>query len=126
MAFDPLPTASVKIVFEEKTHQAAACGDGPVDAAYEAIREAIGLSPKLENYSIRAVTGGKEALGEATVRIAEDGKKFVGRGISTAKWETSVRKKGPYEGKRNGPRLAFGWTFRPAVAVSGPLRRRES
>ena len=86
-----LPTASVKILFEEKVHQAAACGDGPVDAAYEAIREAIGLSPKLENYSIRAVTGGKEALGEATVRIADDGKKFVGRGISTDIIEASAK-----------------------------------
>ncbi len=86
-----LPTASVKIVFEDKVHQAAACGDGPVDAAYEAIREAIGLSPKLENYSIRAVTGGKEALGEATVRISEDGKKFVGRGISTDIIEASSK-----------------------------------
>jgi len=86
-----LPTASVKIVFEDKVHQAAACGDGPVDAAYEAIREATGLSPKLENYSIRAVTGGKEALGEATVRIADDGKKFVGRGISTDIIEASAK-----------------------------------
>jgi 2-isopropylmalate synthase len=86
-----LPTASVKILYEEEVHQAAACGDGPVDAAYEAIREAIGLSPKLENYSIRAVTGGKEALGEATVRIADDGKKFVGRGISTDIIEASAK-----------------------------------
>ena len=78
-----LPTASVKIKTKDETRQAAACGDGPVDAAYEAIREATGLSPKLENYSIRAVTGGKEALGEATVRIKDDGRTFIGRGIST-------------------------------------------
>jgi 2-isopropylmalate synthase len=78
-----LPTASVKIKTKDETKQAAACGDGPVDAAYEAIREATGLSPKLENYSIRAVTGGKEALGEATVRIKDNGRTFIGRGIST-------------------------------------------
>jgi 2-isopropylmalate synthase len=78
-----LPTASVKIKSKGQTKQAAACGDGPVDAAYEAIRLATGLSPKLENYSIRAVTSGKEALGEATVRITEDGRTFIGRGIST-------------------------------------------
>jgi len=57
-----LPTASVKIISKDQTTQAAACGDGPVDAAYEAIRLATGLLPKLENYSIRAVTSGKEAL----------------------------------------------------------------
>ena len=86
-----LPTASVKIKTADETKQAAACGDGPIDAAYEAIREATGLSPKLENYSIRAVTGGKEALGEATVRITENGRVFVGRGVSTDIIEASAR-----------------------------------
>ncbi len=86
-----LPTASVKIKTGDQTKQAAACGDGPVDAAYEAIREATGLSPKLENYTIRAITGGKEALGEATVRITEDGRTFVGRGISTDIIEASAK-----------------------------------
>jgi len=86
-----LPTASVKIKTKDKTSQAAACGDGPVDAAYEAIRGATGLSPKLENYSIRAVTSGKEALGEATVRITENGRTFIGRGISTDIIESSAK-----------------------------------
>jgi len=86
-----LPTASVKIKTAERTTQAAACGDGPVDAAYEAIREAIGLSPKLESYTIRAVTGGKEALGEATVKISEDGRVFMGRGVSTDIIEASAK-----------------------------------
>jgi 2-isopropylmalate synthase len=86
-----LPTASVKMKTKGKIKQAAACGDGPVDAAYEAIRQATGLSPKLENYSIRAVTSGKEALGEATVRITENGRLFVGRGISTDIIEASAK-----------------------------------
>ena len=86
-----LPTASVKIKTKGETSQAAACGDGPVDAAYVAIREATGLSPKLENYSIRAVTSGKEALGEATVRITENGRTFIGRGISTDIIESSAK-----------------------------------
>ena len=86
-----LPTASVKIRTRDQVKQAAACGDGPIDAAYEAIRDATGLSPKLENYSIRAVTGGKEALGEATVRISENGRTFTGRGISTDIIEASAK-----------------------------------
>jgi len=86
-----LPTASVKVKIKDEVKQAAACGDGPVDAAYEAIREATGLSPKLESYSIRAITGGKEALGEATVRITENGRTFIGRGISTDIIEASAK-----------------------------------
>jgi len=86
-----LPTASVRMKIGAETVQAAACGDGPVDAAYEAIREATGLSPKVESYSIRAVTGGKDALGEATVRITENGRVFTGRGVSTDIIEASAK-----------------------------------
>ena len=85
-----LPTASVKIRTNDELIQAAACGDGPVDAAYEAIREATGLSPKIENYSIRAVTEGKDALGEATVRI-KNKRTFTGRGVSTDIIEASAK-----------------------------------
>ena len=87
-----LPTASVKMKFADGVKQAAACGDGPVDAAYEAIRIATGKSPKLENYSIKAVTGGKEALGEATVKIIGDNnRRFTGRGVSTDIIEASAK-----------------------------------
>ncbi|MFQ6035415.1 MAG: 2-isopropylmalate synthase [Sedimentisphaerales bacterium] len=86
-----LPTASVRIRARGETKQAAACGDGPVDAAYEAIREATGQAPKLESYSIRAVTGGKEALGEATVKITDNGRIYIGRGISTDIIEASAK-----------------------------------
>jgi 2-isopropylmalate synthase len=85
------PQASVKIKTKGQVKEAQAEGDGPVDAAYNAIREATGFSPKLESYSIRAVTSGKEALGEATVKIKTDGRTFVGRGISTDIIEASAK-----------------------------------
>jgi len=89
-----LPTASVKIKTKGKDvpTTAAACGDGPVDAAYEAIRIATGQSPKLDLYSIKAVTGGKEALGEANVKVIDkNGVRFTGRGISTDIIEASAK-----------------------------------
>jgi len=86
-----LPTASVKIRVRGETKIAVAFGDGPVDAAYEAIRQAMDLRPKLEEYSIRAVTAGAEALGEAMVRIRENGRTFVGRGVSTDIIEASAK-----------------------------------
>ena len=89
-----LPTASVKIKMKGKDEPviAAACGDGPVDAAYEAIRVATKLSPKLDIYTIKAVTGGKEALGEATVKVIDkDGIRFTGRGVSTDIIEASAK-----------------------------------
>ena len=88
-----LPTGAVKIRLPDgQICQAAACGDGPVDAAYEAIRQATGQSPVLDNYNIRAITGGKEAMGEATVRIEnEAGRTFIGRGVSTDIIEASAK-----------------------------------
>jgi 2-isopropylmalate synthase len=86
-----LPTASVKMRIKGEMKIAVAFGDGPVDAAYEAIRQALGLTPKLEEYSIRAVTSGTEALGEATVRIRENGRTFIGRGVSTDIIEASAK-----------------------------------
>jgi 2-isopropylmalate synthase len=93
------PEAAVKIKTKDGIKEAQADGDGPVDAAYNAIREATGFSPNLESYSIRAVTSGKEALGEATVKIKTDSstplttgsRTFVGRGISTDIIEASAK-----------------------------------
>jgi 2-isopropylmalate synthase len=85
------PKATVKIRTKDGIKEAQAEGDGPVDAAYNAIREATGHSPTLESYSIRAVTSGKEALGEATVKIKTDSRTFTGRGISTDIIEASAK-----------------------------------
>ncbi len=86
-----LPTASVKMRIKGEMKIAVAYGDGPVDAAYEAIRRAMDLRPKLEEYSIRAITGGTEAMGEATVRIRENDRTFIGRGVSTDIIEASAK-----------------------------------
>ena len=86
-----IPTATVKISSKDASMQAAACGDGPIDAAYEAIRDALDISPVLEKYSIRAVTGGKEALGEAAVNISQGSRTFTGRGVSTDIIEASAK-----------------------------------
>ncbi|MBN1765877.1 MAG: 2-isopropylmalate synthase [Sedimentisphaerales bacterium] len=86
-----LPSATVRIIREGDILQEAAWGDGPVDATYNAITKATGLMPELENYSIRAVTGSSEALGEAILRIRHEGKIFVGRGLSTDIIEASAK-----------------------------------
>jgi len=89
-----IPTASVrmKVAGTEEPVTAAACGDGPIDAAYEAIRMATEKSPKLENFALKAITGGKEALGEATVKILDDkNRRFTGRGVSTDIIEASAK-----------------------------------
>ena len=58
-------------------------GDGPIDAVFSAIQKITGVSVKLEEYVTRAVTGGKDAMGETSVRINHHGRKVRGRGVST-------------------------------------------
>ena len=68
----------------------ASIGDGPVDAIYSAIQRLTGISVTLTDYRIRAVTKGKEALGEAQVEFDHSGRKIRGRGLSTDILEASA------------------------------------
>ena len=84
-------TSTVQLRQNDKILQEAACGDGPVDATFKAIERAVGCDIELTDYFLRAVTSGKDALGEVTVRIKINGQKSVGRGISTDIIEASAR-----------------------------------
>jgi len=87
-----VPTATVRVkTVKGDIIQEAACGDGPVDAATRAIDKAVGLKPKMLDYSLRAVTSGKDAQGEVTVRIEEGGLTINGRGASTDIIEASTK-----------------------------------
>ncbi len=55
------------------------------------MERAVGFALNLEDYSLKAVTGGKDALGEVIVRVSKNGNAFVGRGVSTDIIEASVR-----------------------------------
>lgn len=86
-----VPTATIRLKKEGKIIEDAACGDGPVDAAYRTIDRITGIKGKLLDYSLRAVTSGKDALGEVTVRIKEGKEISIGRGTSTDIIEASAK-----------------------------------
>ena len=74
------PTAAVLMDVDgiEKSH--AGFGVGPIDAVFNVIADMVGRQPELEQYSVNAITGGTDAMGEVTVRIAEKGLSAIGRG----------------------------------------------
>jgi 2-isopropylmalate synthase len=86
-----ISTAMVAISRNGEIRSEAATGDGPVDAAFNAMDRAVGFSMTLEEYGLKAVTEGKDALGGVTVKVSKDGKYFVGRGISTDVIEASIK-----------------------------------
>lgn len=86
-----LPTATVRLSREGKTYEDAACGDGPVDAVFNAIDRITGVKVKLTDYYIRALTRGKDAQGEAIVEIKDNGHSYIGKSASTDTLEASVK-----------------------------------
>jgi len=86
-----IATSTVRISREGRTVEEAACGDGPIDAIFHAVERATGMEITLKDYRIRAITSGKDALGEGTVKVEKDGKVYVGRGISTDIIEASAK-----------------------------------
>jgi 2-isopropylmalate synthase len=66
-----IPTATVKMLGPDGVERyVAATGTGPVDAVYKAIDAIIGVSVKLEDYSMNSVTEGIEALASTRVVIS--------------------------------------------------------
>ena len=58
-------------------------GDGPVDAIFRAINTAVRREARLREFRIDAVTGGQDALGEASVILEVAGQSAAGQGVST-------------------------------------------
>lgn len=65
-------------------------GDGPVDAAFKAVNTITNKDFKLADFSLYAVTEGKDALGEAVIKLALGEKTMLGRGVSTDIIEASL------------------------------------
>ncbi|MBI5387151.1 MAG: 2-isopropylmalate synthase [Verrucomicrobia bacterium] len=91
-----VPTATVRLkkagAKAGEPNQEAAIGDGPVDAALKAIDRLTKTRGKLMDYALRAVSQGKDALGEVTVKVDfGDGNLITGKGASTDVIEASAR-----------------------------------
>lgn len=84
-------TAVLKMWKDGKNIERVSRGDGPIDAAFKAIEKIVGRSLKLEDYQLQSVTEGKDAQGDALVKISnESGAIFTGRGLSTDVIEASI------------------------------------
>lgn len=65
-----MPTASVSLTGpDNQVYEEAALGYGPVDALYKAINRIVGVPNTLNEFSVKAITEGMDAVGEVTIRI---------------------------------------------------------
>jgi D-citramalate synthase len=77
------PTASVRLRLSGKEVSGAAVGVGPVDAAINAVKKAIlEVEPiQLEQYNVKAITGGTDAMVEVVVRMRKGNKTATAMGV---------------------------------------------
>jgi 2-isopropylmalate synthase len=78
------PHATVELVTPDgDTVRGDFTGDGPVDAIFRAINAATHRECRLREFRIDSVTGGQDALGEASVVLELAGQSAGGQGVST-------------------------------------------
>lgn len=75
-----LPMASVKLSINGRPVQGAGYGNGPIDSAFNTIAKLTNSESELLRFSVTAITGGTDALGEVTVRLRENGLVALGKG----------------------------------------------
>jgi 2-isopropylmalate synthase len=85
-----IPTATVRLKRNGTYYEEAATGDGPVDAVYRAIERITNTPIKLINYSINAVTHGKDAMGGVTLSVSKNEKIYRGYSVATDVIEASA------------------------------------
>jgi 2-isopropylmalate synthase len=85
------PKASLEMEVDGDSKTCTSTGDGPVDAAFNAIKELFPHSADLQLYQVHAVTHGTDAQAEVTVRLGEDGKTVNGQSADTDTMVASVK-----------------------------------
>lgn len=87
-----VPTATVRLRRGAESLQDSAPGNGAVDATMKAIDRVLHQSGHLVEYQVQATSGGKDALGEVTVKCDFGGGRLVtGKGASTDVIAASAR-----------------------------------
>lgn len=76
-------TAHMRLKKEGQILEGVSLGDGSIDAAFRAIESITGRHYELDDFQLKAVTEGREAMGQTIVRLRSGGKLYSGRGIST-------------------------------------------
>ncbi|MDN4501542.1 2-isopropylmalate synthase [Alteromonadaceae bacterium BrNp21-10] len=87
-----IPSATVKIQIGNEQKTATAIGNGPVDAAYNAIIEATGIHGlDIVDFKLDSKGEGADALAQVSVVVEYNGRRFNGIGLATDIVESGVK-----------------------------------
>ena len=73
-----LPVATVGVRINGEVHTSTATGNGPIDAAFTAVKQLISKTVILDEFLIQAITKGSDDIGKVHVQIEHEGKIYYG------------------------------------------------
>ncbi len=78
------PTASVTLLIDGEEFIGSGVGNGPIDSAINAIRQVVDsfADIRLERFSMKAITGGTDAVADVTVRLRRGDRYVTSNGVS--------------------------------------------
>ena len=84
-------TATICLRRGEETLQAVSLGDGPIDAAFQAVDDIVKpVEHAFATFTIQSISEGKDTLGDINLKLSALGRTFRGHGLSTDIIEASI------------------------------------
>lgn len=77
------PVASIGLDIAGEKFEAAATGNGPVDAAIKALKQVIHRNMTIKDFTIQNITKGSDDMGKVHMQVECDGKVYFGFGANT-------------------------------------------
>ncbi|HLP73651.1 MAG TPA: 2-isopropylmalate synthase [Bacteroidales bacterium] len=78
-----MPVATVGLKVNGEVHFATSSGNGPIDAAFSAVRQLISKTVHLEEFLIQAITRGSDDIGKVHIQVEHEGKTYYGFSANT-------------------------------------------
>ena len=77
------PVAAIKLRIANEVFEAAATGNGPVDASIKALKQIIHRQMELKELTIQAISKGSDDLCKVHVQVEHEGTVYYGFGSNT-------------------------------------------
>jgi 2-isopropylmalate synthase len=78
-----IPVATVGVKINGEVHISTASGNGPIDAAFTAVKQLISKTVHLEEFLIQAITKGSDDIGKVHIQVEHKGKTYYGFSANT-------------------------------------------
>jgi 2-isopropylmalate synthase len=78
-----IPVATVGLKINGEVHYCTSSGNGPIDAAFTAVKQLLSKTVHLEEFLVQAITKGSDDLGKVHIQVEYEGKIYYGFSANT-------------------------------------------